>query len=356
MWEKLEAIERRYNELAQEMARPEVAADYERLQELAREHAALQEIVDILREYRRVRDSLDQAHAIVQEGGDPEIVALARDEIQKEEAHLDQLEERLRLALLPKSPYDDKDVIVEIRAAAGGEEAAIFAADLFRMYSRYAERQGWTVEVLDSHESDLEGFKEIVFEVRGHGAYRRLKYESGVHRVQRVPITEAQGRIHTSTATVAVLPEADEVDVHIDPNDLRIDIFNAGGHGGQNVQKNATAVRITHLPTGIVAVCQDERSQLKNKTKAMAVLRSRLLDLELRKQREEIDSSRRAQVGSGDRAEKIRTYNFPQDRMTDHRIGYTRHNLAALLDGEMDDVFDALEEHEQARLLEAQLA
>ncbi len=356
MWEKLEAIERRYNELAQEMARPEVAADYERLQELAREHAALQEIVDILREYRRLRDSLDQAQAIVQEGGDPEIVALARDEIQKDEARLEELEQRLRRALLPKSPYDDKDVIVEIRAAAGGEEAAIFAADLFRMYSRYAERNGWQVEVLDSHESDLAGFKEIIFEVRGRGAYRRLKYESGVHRVQRVPVTEAQGRIHTSTATVAVLPEADEVDVHLDPNDLRIDIFNAGGHGGQNVQKNATAVRITHLPTGIVATCQDERSQLKNKTKAMAVLRARLLDLELRRQREEIDSSRRAQVGSGERAEKIRTYNFPQDRMTDHRIAYTRHNLTALLDGEMDDVFDALEQHEQERLLEAQLA
>jgi peptide chain release factor 1 len=356
MWEKLEALERRYNELAQEMARPEVAADYERLQELAREHAALQEIVDILREYRRLRDSIGQARAIVQEGGDPEIVALARDEIQKDEARLEELEQRLRRALLPKSPYDDKDVIVEIRAAAGGEEAAIFAADLFRMYSRYAERHGWQVEVLDSHESDLAGLKEIIFEVRGRGAYRRLKYESGVHRVQRVPITEAQGRIHTSTATVAVLPEADEVDVQIDPNDLRIDIFNAGGHGGQNVQKNATAVRITHLPTGIVATCQDERSQLKNKTKAMAVLRARLLDLELRRQREEIDSSRRAQVGSGERAEKIRTYNFPQDRMTDHRIGYTRHNLTALLDGEMDDVFDALEQHEQERLLEAQLA
>jgi len=338
------------------MARPEVAADYERLQELAREHAALQEIVDILREYRRLRDSIGQARAIVQEGGDPEIVALARDEIQKDEARLEELEQRLRRALLPKSPYDDKDVIVEIRAAAGGEEAAIFAADLFRMYSRYAERHGWQVEVLDSHESDLAGLKEIIFEVRGRGAYRRLKYESGVHRVQRVPITEAQGRIHTSTATVAVLPEADEVDVQIDPNDLRIDIFNAGGHGGQNVQKNATAVRITHLPTGIVATCQDERSQLKNKTKAMAVLRARLLDLELRRQREEIDSSRRAQVGSGERAEKIRTYNFPQDRMTDHRIGYTRHNLTALLDGEMDDVFDALEQHEQERLLEAQLA
>lgn len=356
MWDKLEAIEKRYNELAEEMARPEVTADYEKLQALAREHAALQEIVQILREYRHVQDALHQAKAIVEEGEDAEIVALARDEIQQDEARIRSLEERLRRALVPRDPYDDKDVIVEIRAAAGGDEAALFAGDLFRMYSRYAERQGWQVEVMDAHESDLAGFKEIIFEVRGRGAYRRLKHESGVHRVQRVPVTEAQGRIHTSTATVAVLPEADEVDVHIDPNDLRIDIFNAGGHGGQNVQKNATAVRITHLPTGIVAVCQDERSQLKNKTKAMAVLRARLLDMELRKQREAIDSSRRAQVGSGERAEKIRTYNFPQDRMTDHRIGYTRHNLPGLLDGDIDDVLDALEEAEQERLLEAQLA
>jgi peptide chain release factor 1 len=224
------------------------------------------------------------------------------------------------------------------------------------MYSRYAERRRWDVEVLDSNQSDLGGFKEIVFEVRGRGAFSRLKYESGGHRVQRVPETEAQGRIHTSTATVAVLPEADEVDLQIDEKDLRIDIFNAGGHGGQNVQKNATAVRITHLPTGIVATCQDERSQLKNKTKAMSVLRARLLDVQMTRQREEIESNRRSQVGSGARAEKIRTYNFPQDRMTDHRVNYTRHNLPALLEGDMDDVVDALAEREQEEMLEAQLA
>jgi peptide chain release factor 1 len=356
MWDKLVATERRYRELEAEMARPEIAADYDRLQSLAREHASLQEVVGILNEYRTLRESLDQARAILDDGSDSDLVALARDELECDEFKLELLEERLQRALVPKDPFDEKDVIVEIRAAAGGDEASLFASDLFRMYSRYAERHRWAVEVLDSNQSDLGGFKEIVFEVRGGGAYSRLKYESGVHRVQRVPETEAQGRIHTSTATVAVLPEADDVDVAINENDLRIDIFNAGGHGGQNVQKNATAVRITHLPTGIVAVCQDERSQLKNKTKAMSVLRARLLDLEQNKQREQIDSNRRAQVGSGDRAEKVRTYNFPQDRMTDHRAGYTRHNLPALLDGELDDVIDALDEELQSRLLEAQLA
>ncbi|HEV8573177.1 MAG TPA: peptide chain release factor 1 [Dehalococcoidia bacterium] len=355
MWEKLEALERRYHELEAEMARQEVAADYDRLQSLAREHASLQETISILRDHRRLTGSLAQARAILEDGADPELIELAREEIESDEAQIEQLEEKLRRALVPKDPFDEKDVIVEIRAAAGGDEATLFAGDLFRMYSRYAERRRWQVEVLDSNQSDLGGFKEIVFEVAGRGAYSRLKYESGVHRVQRVPETEAQGRIHTSTATVAVLPEADDVDININENDLRIDIFNAGGHGGQNVQKNATAVRITHIPTGIVAVCQDERSQLKNKNKAMAVLRARLLDREQSKQREQIDSNRRAQVGSGDRAEKVRTYNFPQDRITDHRAGYTRHNLPALLDGDIDDLIDVLDEQDQARRLEDQL-
>jgi peptide chain release factor 1 len=338
------------------MARPEVAGNYDRLQALAREHASLKNIIDIITEYRTVQDELGQARHIVDEGGDPDLVALAKEEIDAHETRVEELEAKLKRALVPKGPYDDKDVIVEIRGAAGGDEAALFAGDLYRMYQRYAERSGWKVEVIDSHESDLGGFKEIVFAVHGTGPYARLKYESGVHRVQRVPETEAQGRIHTSTATVAVLPEADEIDVQIDPNDLRLDYFNAGGAGGQNVQKNDNAVRITHLPTGIVATCQDERSQLKNRNKAMAVLRSRLLAIEQTRQREEIDSSRRSQVGSGDRSEKIRTYNFPQDRMTDHRINYTRHSLPNLLDGDLDDVIDALSEAEQEKLLEAQLA
>lgn len=356
MWDKLSTIQQRYEELGAEMAKPEVANDYERLQKLAREHSQLGEIVRIGADYHKTQAALDQARAIVEESDEDEMIELAREEIATAEAHIAELETRLRRALIPKGPYDDKNVIVEIRAAAGGEEASLFAGDLYRMFNRYAERHGWKTEVMDSHMSDLGGFKEIVFEVRGQGAYSRLKYESGVHRVQRVPETEAQGRIHTSTVTVAVLPEAEDVDVEINPNDLRIDTFNAGGAGGQNVQKNDNAVRITHIPTGIVATCQDERSQLKNKTKAMSVLRARLLDIKQREQRQEIESTRRTQVGSGERAEKIRTYNFPQDRMTDHRIGYTRHSLPSLLDGDLDDVIDALLEAEQAEKLEAQLA
>lgn len=354
MWDRLAALEARFEELTAEMARPQVAADYERLQTLARERAGLEEAVTLYRQHRDLQRKLGDARAIVAEGGDPELVALAKEEIAALSKQLDTLEERLKRALLPRDPRDERDVIVEIRAGTGGEEAALFAADLFRMYSRYADRKGWQTEVLSFNETGIGGFKEIIFEVRGKGAYSRLKFESGVHRVQRVPETEAQGRIHTSAATVAVLPEAEEVEVEINDDDLRIDIFHASGHGGQNVNKVASAVRVTHLPTGIVVVCQDERSQLKNRTKAMAVLRARLLALKEREQAQEISEARRAQVGTGERSEKIRTYNFPQDRVTDHRIGLTLHNLSSILDGDLDALIDAVATDSEAKLLERQ--
>jgi peptide chain release factor 1 len=264
--------------------------------------------------------------------------------------------QELKIALLPKDPNDEKDIIVEIRAGAGGEEAGLFAADLFRMYSRYAQKKSWSIDVISVNESGIGGIKEIIFEVKGKGAYSRLKYESGVHRVQRVPLTESSGRLHTSTATVAVLPKAEEVDIEVDPDDLKVDIFHSGGAGGQNVNKVATAVRMTHLPTGMVVVCQDERSQLQNKLRALSVLRSRLLDIERRKQEEKITSERRLQVGTGDRAEKIRTYNFPQDRVSDHRINLTVRNLPRILEGELDELVDALATSSQTRQLEEQLA
>ena len=354
MWDRLQAVERRFEELTTEMGRPEVAADYERLQTLARERAAIEDVVALHRAYRDLERPLAEARALVAEGGNHELVALAREEVTSLTQQREELEERLKRGLLPKDPLDERDVIVEVRAGTGGDEAGLFAADLYRMYARYADRQSWPTEVLSSNETGIGGFKEIIFAVRGRGAYSRLKYESGVHRVQRVPETEAQGRIHTSTATVSVLPEAQEVDVHIAEGDLRVDIFHASGHGGQNVQKVATAVRITHLPTGIVASCQDERSQLKNRMKAMSVLRARLLAQKVREQQQQISETRRLQVGTGERSEKIRTYNYPQDRVTDHRVGVTVHNLPAILDGELDALIDAVATSEEARLLEQQ--
>lgn len=354
MWERLQSLEARYEELTAEMGRPEVAADYERLQALARERASLEHVVSLYRRYRDLEPSIEDAQSIVDDGSDPEFAALAREEMESLSGQREQLELELKRALLPTDPHDDRDVIVEIRAGTGGGEAALFAADLYRAYSRYADARGWPVEVLSASETGIGGFKEIIFEVHGQGAYSRLKYERGVHRVQRVPQTEAQGRIHTSAATVAVLPKAEEVEVDIDEDDLRVDIFHAASHGGQNVNKVATAIRLTHLSTGIVVTCQDERSQLKNRNKAMAVLRARLLDMRTREQHEEISEARRAQVGTGERSEKIRTYNFPQDRVTDHRIGLTVHNLPAILDGELDEIIDAVAISEQARLLEEQ--
>jgi peptide chain release factor 1 len=352
MWDRLEAIERRYEELTREMAEPEVIGDYERLQALNKERSGLEEVVNLYRRYRATQEELEQARALAEDRSDRDLQALARDEVTRLEEQIEGLSESIKRALLPKDPRDEKNVIVEIRAGTGGDEAGLFAADLFRMYTRYADSKGWKVDVLSTSESGLGGFKEIVFEVLGRGAYSRFKYESGVHRVQRVPETEAQGRIHTSTATVAVLPAVEDVDIHIDERDIREDKFHSGGAGGQNVNKVETAIRLTHIPTGLVVVCQDERSQLKNREKAMAVLRARLYELERAKQEEEQSSTRRSQVAHAARAEKGRTYNFPQDRLTDHRINLTVHNLPSRLAGQLDDIIDALATDEQARELQ----
>ena len=356
MWDKLEQIDKRYRELEEQIATPEVASDPAQLQKLAQERAGIESVVTKYRKYKATSKSLDETKAMLSDGLDEEMTALVKQEIEELESKLDAQLQELKLALLPRDANDERDIIMEIRAGAGGDEAGLFAADLFRMYSRYAQSKGWDVDIVDANESGIGGFKEIIFEIKGRGAYSRLKYESGVHRVQRVPITESSGRIHTSTATVAVLPEAEEVEVNINPDDLRTDIYHSGGAGGQNVNKVATAVRITHLPTGIVTVCQDERSQLRNKMKAMAVLRARLLDMERRKQETAVSQQRQSQVGTGDRAEKIRTYNFPQDRVSDHRVGLTLHSLPQILEGELDQLIDALATENQAKQLEEQLA
>jgi len=352
VFDRLHVLKRRFIEIEELLVRPEVATDHERVQELAKERAAIEGTVAIFDQYSEVAQQLEETRSVLNESREEDIRALAQEEMNSLDEQKEQLEEHLRLALLPKDPKGDKDVIVEIRAGTGGEEAALFAGDLYRMYARYAQVKGWEIDVIDSNPTGIGGFKEVVFGVKGKGAFSRLKHESGGHRVQRVPTTETQGRIHTSAATVAVLPEAEEVDVDIDPNDLRIDIFHASGHGGQNVQKVATAVRIIHNPTGIVAICQDERSQLKNKQRAMGVLRARILDREISKQQAEVAASRRSQVGTGDRSEKVRTYNFPQNRVTDHRIGITSHNLERILMGELDAFIDGLASQEQTRLLQ----
>jgi peptide chain release factor 1 len=356
MWDRLKQIERRYQELDQQMARPEIATDLKQLQALAREKASLKDVVTKYQQYKATSKELEKTKSMLTSELDEGMSELVKREVENLAAKLERQLQELKLALVPKDASDERDIIMEIRAGTGGDEASLFAADLFRMYTRYAQSKGWETDIIDSSGSDVGGFKEIIFEIKGKGAFSRLKYERGVHRVQRVPVTESSGRIHTSTATVAVLPQAEEVELAINPDELKIDFYHSRGAGGQNVNKLATAVRITHLPTGMVSTCQDERSQLRNRKKAMAVLRARLLDLERRKQEEEITKQRRSQVGTGERAEKIRTYNFPQDRITDHRIGLTLHNLPRILGGELGELIDALATSERAKQLEGQAA
>ncbi|HBY95054.1 MAG: peptide chain release factor 1 [Ardenticatenaceae bacterium] len=353
MFDALARVAERYEELNQLMADPEVATDPDRLRAYAVEQAELEELVATYRRYQAVAEELVATRAMLEsdETLDDEMEALVREEVERLEAESTGLEECLKRLLLPKDPNDEKNVIVEIRAGAGGDEAGLFAADLFRMYTRYAENHGWKADLISTNETGVGGFKEVIFEVRGRGAYSRLKYESGVHRVQRVPATEASGRIHTSTATVIVLPEMEEVEVEINPNDLRIDVFRSGGHGGQSVNTTDSAVRITHLPTGLVVTCQDEKSQLQNKLKAMRVLRARLYELEEEQRLKELGETRRGQIGSGERSEKIRTYNFPQNRVTDHRIGLTSYQLDAVLNGALNEFIESLATSEQAARL-----
>ena len=355
MFDRLEATEQRFDDLTAEMARPEISGDYEKLQSLAKDRASIEDVVMLYRAWTGNAKAISEARAVLGDS-DPEMSALAKEELERLTTQRGEVEEKLKRALVPKDPRDDRDVIVEIRAGTGGDEAALFAANLYRMYTRYADRRKWTIDVLSANEIGIGGIKEVVFEVHGQGAYSRLKYESGSHRVQRVPATEAQGRIHTSTATVAVLPAVEEVEIDINEGDLKIDIFHSGGAGGQNVNKVATAVRMTHKPTGIVVVCQDERSQLKNRNKAMAALRAKLLYQKQSAQADEISGARKQQVGTGERSDKIRTYNFPQDRLTDHRIGLTVHNLPRIMDGELDDIIDAVSANIQAQELEESVA
>ena len=352
MFQKLDEVENRYEELERFLADPKVLGNPKEMQKLARERAELSRLVETYRTYKKVQEEIQESHGLLGES-DEEIRELAKSELQSLKERQTTLEEELKVLLLPKDPRDDKNTFLEIRAGTGGEEAALFAANLFRMYSKYAEMNRWRVEVMGENPTGLGGFKEIIALVEGKGVYSRLKYESGVHRVQRVPVTESSGRIHTSAVTVAVLPEADEVEVEINPNDLRIDVYRSSGPGGQSVNTTDSAVRVTHMPTGMVVTCQDEKSQHKNKAKALKVLRARLLAHLMEEQRSEISEDRKSQVGSGDRSERVRTYNFPQNRVTDHRLGLTLHRLDSILEGDLTELIDALNAHFQAEALKS---
>jgi peptide chain release factor 1 len=351
MFDKLQGVEERFTEIEKLLSDPAIIQNRELFQKHAIEHAELAKIVAVFREYRRAGQELDESLDLLKDG-DPEIKDLAREEIERLTCEKERFANELKILLVPKDPLDNKNVILEIRAGTGGEEAGLFAGDLFKMYSRYAEKRGWKVEIMNLHASGVGGLKEIAAMISGQGAFSRLKYESGTHRVQRVPETEAQGRIHTSAVTVAVLPEAEEVEIYIDPTELRIDVYRSSGPGGQHVNKTDSAVRLTHLPSGLVVTCQDEKSQIKNKAKAMKVLRARLLDQKVRQQNEERSEKRKSQIGSGDRSERIRTYNFPQGRMTDHRIGLTLYKLESILQGEIDEILDQLSTYYQTQALQ----
>lgn len=351
MLEKLAFIEEKYDELSKKLSDPDIIADNITFQKLCKEQSSIEDVVTKYREYKQIEQSIKDNKEMLEDDLDKEMKELVEEELEQLHESKEKILEELKILLLPKDPNDEKNVFVEIRGGAGGEEAALFAGTLFRMYTRYAERHNWKVEVMSTNETGLGGFKEVVFMIKGQGVYSRLKFESGVHRVQRVPETEASGRIHTSTVTVAVLPEAEDVEVEINPNDLRIDVYRASGHGGQCVNTTDSAVRITHIPTGLVVTCQDEKSQLKNKEKALKVLKARLFDLENEKQKSQIAEERKSQVGTGDRSERIRTYNYPQGRVTDHRIGLTIYKMDAFMDGDLDEMIDAIVTADQAEKL-----